>query len=360
VATGISHIYERFDGKGIPGGLRGEGITLPARVVHVAAVGCLAHLEAGREAAVTAVRRRSGGHLDPALAAVFLSDVAELLDDLETGDALVGALEAEPAPHACLPAGELARLALAFADFADLKSPWTLGHSSRTAELAAGACDGATEDEDALRLAGLLHDLGRVSVSNGIWDRAGPLSAGEWERVRLHPHWTHRILARTPVFRDLAALAAADHERLDGSGYHRGLDAAALDRRARLLAVADAYTAMTSDRPHRAALTPAAAAVELRAEACAGRLCPSATEAVLAAAGHVPQRRAGRPHGLTDREVEVLRWAARGLTNKEIAAQLVVSPRTVQHHLAHVYEKTGRRTRAGAALFAVEHGLVTR
>ncbi|MDN5854589.1 MAG: LuxR C-terminal-related transcriptional regulator, partial [Actinomycetia bacterium] len=143
-------------------------------------------------------------------------------------------------------------------------------------------------------------------------------------------------------------------------GYHRGLDAPALDHSSRLLAAADAYTAMTSDRPHRAALHPAAASAELRADAHAGRLCPRAVEAVLAAAGHVPRRRADHPHGLTEREIEVLRLAARGLTNKQIAAQLVVSPRTVQHHLEHVYDKTGRRTRAGAALFAIEHGLATR
>jgi DNA-binding NarL/FixJ family response regulator len=130
-----------------------------------------------------------------------------------------------------------------------------------------------------------------------------------------------------------------------------------LDRNTRLLAAADAYVAMTSDRAHRRALSPAAAARALRGDAAAGRLCASAVEAVLDAAGHARRRAVEGPHGLTEREIQVLRLAARGLSNKAIAAELVISPRTVQNHLARIYDKTGRRTRAGAALFAMEHGL---
>jgi DNA-binding NarL/FixJ family response regulator len=125
----------------------------------------------------------------------------------------------------------------------------------------------------------------------------------------------------------------------------------------RVLAAADAYAAMTADRPYRRALDPATAARDLRAEADAGRHDAEAVEAVLAAAGHPPARRRAYPRDLTEREVEVLRLLARGMTNKQIAARLVVSPRTVQHHVAHIYPKIGRRSRAGAALFAMEHGL---
>jgi HD-GYP domain-containing protein (c-di-GMP phosphodiesterase class II) len=175
--------------------------------------------------------------------------------------------------------------------------------------------------------------------------------------VRLHPYYTERILARTGAFAELAPLAGAHHERLDGSGYHRGLQAASLTRPMRVLAAADAYAAMTAERPHRPALPADAAARELRAEGAAGRLCGEAVEAVLEAAGHAPARHRAYPCELTGREVEVLRLLARGLTNKQIAGRLVVSPRTVQHHVAHIYPKIGRRTRAGAALFAMEHGL---
>jgi len=176
--------------------------------------------------------------------------------------------------------------------------------------------------------------------------------------VRLHPHYTERTLARSGAFAPLAALAASCHERLDGSGYHRALPAAALTAPMRALAAADAYRAMTAERPHRPARSREDAATALRGEAAAGRLCRDAVEAVLEAAGHAPASRPSRPGDLTEREVEVLLLLARGLTNKQIAARLVVSPRTVQHHVAHIYLKIDRRTRAGAAMFAMEHGLV--
>ena len=355
VARGVTDAQERFDGRGVPGGLRGEAVALPARVAHVAKVAVLGHRPGDPHGALEAIRHRRGGHLDPRLVDVASGCVDDLLAGLDEGDALALALEAEPGAPARLSVDDLESLALALADFADLKSPWTLGHTSRTADLAAAAV--GAEAAGTVAIAALLHDLGRVSVPNGIWDKPTALSSGEWERVRLHPHWTQRILARTPAFAATAALAATDHERLNGIGYHRGLEASSLGRDARVLAAADAYTAMTSARPHRPALTSGGAAAELRSEAREGRLCTDAVEAVLDAAGHPPRRRPERAHGLTEREIEVLRLAARGLTNKQIAAQLVVSPRTVQHHLAHVYEKTGRRTRAGAALFAMEHGL---
>ena len=355
VAAGLDQVYERYDGRGGPAGLRAEQVCLPARITHVADIAGIAHLEGGDDAARAAVARRRGGHFDPALADAFAQSADEVLAGLDADDMLDAALSAEPGPRATCPRGDLARLTAAFGDFADVKSPWTLGHSRQVARLAGDAAPG--EHHDALVLAGHLHDLGRVAVPNGIWDRPAPLRAAEWERVRLHPYYTERILARAPALAPLAALAGAHHERLDGSGYHRGLGAPALTRPMRVLAAADTYAAMTADRPYRRALDPATAARDLRAEADAGRLDAEAVEAVLAAAGHPPARRRAYPCDLTEREVEVLRLLARGLTNKQIAVRLVVSPRTVQHHVAHIYPKIGRRSRAGAALFAMEHGL---
>jgi DNA-binding CsgD family transcriptional regulator len=176
--------------------------------------------------------------------------------------------------------------------------------------------------------------------------------------VRLHPYWTERILGRCPGLAPLVPIAASHHERLDGSGYHRGVAAPALSPAARLLGAADAFAAMTEDRPHRLALSPDAAARALLAEVAAGRFDAGAARAVIEAAG-LPRPRVSWPSDLTDREVDVLRLCARGLTNREIADKLVVSSRTVQHHLAAIYDKTGRRTRAGAAVFAVEHGLTS-
>jgi DNA-binding CsgD family transcriptional regulator len=209
-----------------------------------------------------------------------------------------------------------------------------------------------------VRAAGLLHDLGRTAVSSEIWNRPGPLGPADQERVRLHSYWTERILVRCPAVAPLAAVAAAHHERLDGSGYHRNARSTELDLAARVLAAADEFAAMTESRPYRPALASALAARELLANAAAGKLDPGAAAAVIEAAG-LPRPQRSWPCELTGREVDVLRLCARGMTNREIAGALVVSARTVQHHLASIYDKTGRRTRAGAAVFAVEHGLVS-
>jgi HD-GYP domain-containing protein (c-di-GMP phosphodiesterase class II) len=356
----LDQVAERWDGRGFPGVAQGEALTLAARILHVAEQAVLAHHAGGPAATVGLLERRGGGQLDPALVAMVLASPEELLAALAVGDPLAAALEAEPAPRAMLPIDALDRMSEAFADLADLKSRFTLGHSRGVARLADRAAVLSGLDDEArarLRRAALLHDVGRTSVSTAVWERPGPLSPGETDQVRLHPFWSERVLARAPALAPLAPLAGIHHERLDGSGYHRGAAGPALSREARLLAAADVMHALREPRPHRAGCDLAHASVTLEQEARTGRLDPGAVGAVIEAAGARASRRAW-PVDLTDREVEVLRLTARGLSNKEIADRLVVSARTVQHHLAHVYDKTGRRTRAGAALFAMEHGLV--
>jgi HD-GYP domain-containing protein (c-di-GMP phosphodiesterase class II) len=351
VQTGLDQVYERWDGNG-PTGVGGESLCLAARVSHVVDIA-----EIANRGAREVVARRSGSHFDPAIAAVFIRRAADLLEGLDEVDMLDAALAAEPTPQPRRSRSELHELARAIADFADLKSPWTLGHSAAVADLAARAA-ATPEQAETLRLAGLLHDLGRVAVPNGIWDRPGKLGSAQWERVRLHPYYTERILARTRVFADIATLAGAHHEHLDGSGYHRRLGADGLTESMRVLAVADAYVGMTSDRAHRPRLSRDAANLELHRACSAGSLCDRAVADVLEAAGHGPARRPASPCGLSGREVEVLQLLAHGQTNKQIAAALVVSDRTVQHHVAHIYDKIDRRTRAGAAMFAMEHRLI--
>ncbi|MDN5930587.1 MAG: LuxR C-terminal-related transcriptional regulator, partial [Pseudonocardia sp.] len=192
----------------------------------------------------------------------------------------------------------------------------------------------------------------------GVWLRPGPQTADEWERVRLHPYHSERVLSRSPALAALAAIASGHHERLDGGGYHRGMPAAGQPPPARLLAAADAYHAMTEDRPHRAALTPDAAAAELRDEARTGRLDPDAVAAVLAAAGHRPAA-VTRPAGLTAREATVLTHLARGMATKQIARTLGITPKTADHYVQHVYAKIGVSTRAAAAVYAMQHGMAT-
>ena len=355
VQEGLDHAYERWDAKGAAG-IGGEELSLAARVAHVADIVEIAARAGGVSAAIDIVRERAGSHFDPAISAVFAASADELLVDLEATDMLVAALAAEPTPRPCCEHADLPEFARAIADFVDIKSPWTLGHSRAVAELARDAA--APDDAETLLLAGLLHDLGRVAVPNGIWDHAGPLGPAQWERVRLHAYYTERILARAPAFEHLAVLAGSHHERLDGSGYHRGADRRTLSVPARLLAAADAYVAMRAARPQRLALGADQAAAELQEAVASGTLCADAVARVLSAAGHSRSPALPAPAGLSERETEVLALLARGLTNKQIAAELVLSARTVQHHVAHIYDKIDRRTRAGAAMFAVEHRII--
>jgi HD-GYP domain-containing protein (c-di-GMP phosphodiesterase class II) len=211
---------------------------------------------------------------------------------------------------------------------------------------------------ETLRIAGYLHDLGRVGVSSAIWDKPGPLSGAERDQARLHAYHSERILARIPPLASLATLAGQHHERCDGTGYHRGSTAPQLSMSSRVLACADAYSRMIEDRPHRRAIAAARAVDRLEAEARAGRLDADAVSAVIEAVGRRRAVRRSRPADLTERQVEVLRLVSRGLSNAEIAERLVLSRRTVEHHVQDVYLKIGVSTRAGAAMFAMQHGLL--
>jgi HD-GYP domain-containing protein (c-di-GMP phosphodiesterase class II) len=245
-------------------------------------------------------------------------------------------------------------------DFADLVSPYLVGHSAGVAELAAQAAARCHFEPRAItdvRWAALVHDIGRVATPTRIWQKPGLLTADEWEQVRLHAYHTERVLSRSAPLSRLAPVASSHHERLDGSGYHRGTAAASLRPSARLLAAADAYHAMTEPRPHRAALSADQAAGSLREDVRAGRLDSDVVAAVLESAGHRVLKLA-RPAGLTEREAEVVGLLARGLQTKQIAGALGISVKTADHHVQNAYGKIGVSTRAAAALFAMEHGLV--
>ena len=272
------------------------------------------------------------------------------------------ALEVEPFPQVWIADEKLDASFTAIAALTGLKSPWLREHSTGVAELAEAAAwrlGLPAASVTLVRRAALAHDLGRVGVSNAIWEKPGPLGFGEWERVRLHPHFTERAFAQSTALAPIGLLAGSHHERLDGSGYHRGTRGPALDQAARILAAADCYGAMREARPYRPALDAAAAEAELMREAEEGRLDADAVDAVLNAAGHrVQQRPRELPAGLTERELEVLLVLVRGESNQAIAEDLGISAKTVGHHVQHVYQKAGVRSRAAATVWAFEHNLV--
>jgi HD-GYP domain-containing protein (c-di-GMP phosphodiesterase class II) len=356
----LAHLFERWDGKGPLGRAKGDDIPLPMRIVHVAVDAALQRLLGGEEHAARVVRDRAGHAFDPDVAACLTDNAEEILaldTEVSVWDEV---LAAEPTPHLTLEGNAIDRALTAMGNFTDLISPYLSGHSIGVADLAAGAAQRCRLDEAgevAVRRAALVHDLGRVAIGARTWQKPEPLSADEWEQVRLHPYHTERVLARSPFLSELGRVAGAHHERLDGSGYHRGSAGAELSLPARLIAAADAYHAMTEPRPHREPRTPEQAADELAREASAGRFDPDAVTAVVEGAGQ-PVPRIERPAGLTEREAEVVGMLARGLQTKQVARALGISVKTADRHIQNAYGKTGVSTRASATLFAMEHGLV--
>jgi HD-GYP domain-containing protein (c-di-GMP phosphodiesterase class II) len=362
VEAPLEYVFARWDGKGPTGGVGGESLPLPARLLHVARDYSLFLSAAGPDDARAVLESRAGAAYDPRLAALAVAHYDEVYAGLDDSRMWEHALESEPFPHVRLSGDRVDAGFAALATLSGLKSPWLREHSTGVADLAEAAAwrlglPAATVT--LLRRAALAADLGRVGVSNAIWEKPAPLGFGEWERVRLHPLFTERAFAQSQALAPIGVLAGSHHERLDGSGYHRGVRGPALDRAGRILAAADCYTAMRQARPHRPALEPEAAKAELIREVEEGRLEAESVDAVLAAAGHrMPKRTPDLPAGLTRRELEVLLALVLGHSNQAIADDLGISPKTVGHHVEHVYQKAGVRSRAAATVWAFEHDLV--
>jgi len=361
VQTAVGAAYEQWDGRGWPGERSGVAIPIEARVSQLAEFIEVAHRSGGVSAAIALAQRLSGSQFDPVMVAQFVSVAEEVVAGLDGSSTWDRVIAAEPVLGQPLTEEEFDVALGAIADFVDLKSPFLLGHARAVAQLVhtAGAALGLEgEPLTTLRRAGLVHGLGRLGVSNAIWDKPGPLGVGERERAHLQPYLTERILRQSPRLAEIGGLAGQLRERLDGSGYPRGLFGDAIGLSARVLGAADVYQAIIEPRPHRPALSPEEAAATLRTEARAGRLDGDAVEAVLAAAGHPTRSRRERPAGLTEREVEVLALLARGRSTREIAAELVISPKTARNHIEHIYTKIGATSRVTASLFAIKHGVV--
>jgi HD-GYP domain-containing protein (c-di-GMP phosphodiesterase class II) len=366
VREALACTFERWNGKGFPAHAQGEEIPLAMRVVHLShdmeAIGRLFSPDRALEAA----RERRDRTYDPALADLFVEHGRRWFDRLHELEPWDAVLALEPEPRRMLDGDALDRALVVAADFIDLKSPYMGGHSRRCAQLATDAARVLGLPEEAvtrLRRAALVHDFGTTAVPNSIWDKPGRLTRTEFDRVELHPMLTEQMLRRSPAFAVLNPSAAAHHEKCDGSGYHKRVRADTGDPAACLLAATEIYVGLTSERADRPPFSDADAAAELRRLEAHGILEPRASRAVLVAAGHGEPRsrtpkRPQNPGGLSRREVDVLTLAARGLTTREIADRLVISPKTADHHIQHIYGKIRVSTRAAAALWAMQHDVV--
>jgi len=362
VQVAVRHMNEWYNGKGGFLGRKGDDIPLAARVVLAAFAVSVFDSLGGAEAALEVARTRAGRSLDPAVSDAFVHDGPKILEELAAIDVLKALPDEEPEPTLCVAEAEVDEIAVAFGEVVDLKAPFTHGGARRAFALAASAASALGLDAQTVgqaRRAAALRDVGKAALLNTVVEKPGPLTEADWEQVRLHPYNSERVLGRSPALAAEARLAGLHHEREDGSGYHRGAEHSSLPMAARVIAVADALVAMTQPRPHRPALSLEEACGQLETAARDGTLHPEAVAAVAAAAGAArPRRRPPAPAGLSHRQIEVLRLLAQGLTNRQIAERLVVSPRTAEHHVQDVYVKIGMASRAGAALFAVEHQLL--
>ncbi len=361
IQAALEYVFARWDGRGFPDA-RGDAIPASMRLLHVARDISLFLSAAGPEEARAVVERRAGTAYEPRLAELATRNFTELMADLDDTRMWDQALEVEPLPKIWIEGAQVDAAFAAIAALTGLKSPWLREHSTGVADLAEAAAwrmGLPAASVTLVRRAALAHDVGRVGVSNAIWEKPARLGFGEWERVRLHPHFSERAFAQSPALSPIGVLAGSHHERLDGSGYHRGTTGQGLDQPARILAAADCYGAMREARPYRAPLDGPTAETELLREAAEGRLDPDAVDAVLAAAGHLVRERPRElPAGLTERELEVLLVLVRGKSNQGIAEDLGISVKTAGHHVQHVYQKVGVRSRAAATLWAFEHDLV--
>ena len=353
----LAHIDARWDGKN-PHRPAGEEIPLILRIIEFTLVVEMYRRAGGPQAMLDAARDRAGGQFDPQVCTTFEKSAALFLDGFEAHSLWDLFLETEPEPKLHLESRHRKPLAEAIADFADNKSGWTVGHSRIVADLALAVAKHlslAEDDQAAILLAGLMHDLGRCAVPNGVWDKPGKLSAGERRLAQSHSRHTEEILTASGALRPSASLASAAHEPLDGSGYHQGTKLQ--DLKAQLLAAADVFAALIQERSWREAHTEAEAIDVLMQQASAGRLSAQAVGAVLEARGHHIALAGRAVSDLTQREAEILEHLAKGLRTKQIAAKLGIAYKTADNHIQNIYRKIGATSRTATAMYAVEHGI---
>jgi HD-GYP domain-containing protein (c-di-GMP phosphodiesterase class II) len=295
VSDGIYSLDEHYNGQGKPDRLAGSAIPVYSRIALLSQVIDVFHTEGGRGAAVAEARARAGQWFDPDLVAAF-EEVAQSADFWQTLaapgiDAAVAALQpAGAGRQQVLDEDYLDDIAAAFGQVVDAKSPYTSGHSGRVAlytDMIGEALGLPDERRRWLKRGALLHDVGKLGVSNSVLDKAGALDRAEWDAVKLHAEFTETILGRIDAFSELAAIAGAHHERLDGTGYPRGLGAEDIRIETRIITTADIFDAITAARPYRGAI-PIPQALDMMAKTVGSALDPDCFDALRRAVGLVP------------------------------------------------------------------------
>jgi HD-GYP domain-containing protein (c-di-GMP phosphodiesterase class II) len=353
----LRHIFETWDGNGAPDGLAGAAVPRAVFVVSLAGDLEIFSRVYGLSRALALIAGHAGKRYPQDLAALAADQAVHWLDTLAN-------VEPAALDEAILTSSmRETTSAELIADVIDLKLPWMTGYSRAVAR-AAAACSArlgtAEANQACLYSAGLIHGIGRAAVPNAIWNSAGRLSAAAWEKVRLVPYWTSRAGKQTGALAQAAELASYAYERLDGSGYFRGVSGQALSPDARVLSAAVAYVALGSKRPWRDALPVTEVAERLRAEANEGRFDSEVVEALIDLQDAPSRSTRARPQTvrLSAREIDVLRSISRGASNKEAARELELSPSTVRTHVESVFRKLECSTRAAATLKASALGLL--
>lgn len=357
----VRQFFSRWDGQGVPRGVHGEQIALVVRLFHLADVVEVHHARAGVAAAIEVARARSGKQFDPRLVDAFCANAGDLLPDPADEYDAHQLFARAPGLAGRLTHDELDAALVALADFTDLRCPSRAGHSRGVADLSAEAARQLRLPAGEVRAvyrAGLVHDVGLHGVTATILDKPTALTATEQERLRAASYFTERVLARPKALARLGAIAGMAHERMDGSGYHRGVSGQAIPLTGRILAAACALRELVEPRSSRPALPLKEATATIRADVAAGRLDQLAADAVLVAAGGGTRRRVVGPAGLTPREIEVLGLIARGAATGDVADRLGISRKTAGTHIERIYAKTGASSRSTATLFALRSGLL--
>lgn len=357
VVAGLRHVFERYDGRGAPHGVGGDAVPRVTYRVNVASDLEILSRTHGREQAMAFLQAEAGAKYPADLTALAISHGSRWLDGMDITPPLVSDWNLRAGEVESLP--ELTLLA----DVVELKLPWLAGHSRRVAHLVtqcANVLGMETAEREMLRDAALLHGIGRAALPNQLWNTSPErLSSHQWEQIRLMPYWTSRAASQIPGLKDAAELASYAYERLDGSGYFRGVAGATLGTTHRVLFTAIALQTLIEARPWRREHTLQQATQRLRQEAKAGGFDTDIVEATITAvSGHLPPRPASNNTMLSPRELEVLRQISLGASNKEAARTLGISPSTVGTHVESIFRKLNCATRAAATLKALTAGLI--